>query len=636
MKKILAFLTNKITVFSIVIISFAVIINSSSTVNKQDNEESLNKDNLVLSDLALMKHKIGMVKILKYPTMDVFYITFGETKSVIQKNVTLKRSSDLLKTIIIPENIPYTIIKSNISDMFLFYVYYPAKDLLSSIFDKAIIIVPLIFFIILIYFLYKKGSSEGKYEVIWPSSIVGDSSDLIGMDDLKKIVAPLIKKNKSRSNSKSYNVSKTFNILMSGPPGTGKTRFASYFAKEMGLPLLCGSASSLETGLVGGGSSSLESLYKEAKKLKKVVIFLDEAQVLLASRNNTSVYDTKHKDDTVNTLLSILDGVKTSDESEIYWMLASNFNDNDTSMDTAVLRRFKIKLDFRLPNKGERGDIFRKYIGKIDPVCVGWVDFDYLAEISSGLSPAHIEGIVDAASVLCSGDNSIISTTVLYDSFERSCIGISNRENTLHAEGAREVVAIHELGHFIVEFDHLMEKYNGDINIVKNKLSVLKISTESVSKIGALGYVLSKTSDVSLDSLHNLEVKIKKLYGGVAAEKVFFGERAVTIGSGNDIQKATEILRKMVFELGIYSNSKVNYLMIGNESKNNELVKILELKSEELFAQTEGVIQRNIGLINYMNSALLKNYVLQTEEINGLLSSYYYELEKEETEVGNV
>ncbi|HEX8204090.1 MAG TPA: ATP-binding protein, partial [Isosphaeraceae bacterium] len=120
-----------------------------------------------------------------------------------------------------------------------------------------------------------------------------------------------------------------FPVHFSGPAGTGKTKLASYLAKELNLPILFHSAANLETGYVAGGSNTLARILSIAKRRKRCIVFLDEAQDLFMKRGGHRKFD----DDTQNTLLAVLDGVRTKSDAEIIWIVASNFNSEQMQMD---------------------------------------------------------------------------------------------------------------------------------------------------------------------------------------------------------------------------------------------------------------------------------------------------------------
>jgi cell division protease FtsH len=189
--------------------------------------------------------------------------------------------------------------------------------------------------------------------------VLGSIDDLVGMDDIKAEVAQIKDQYQRRAEYAEYGVVKPFNVMFSGPAGSGKTKLASFLAKELQLPILFHSAANLETGFVAGGSNTLSRIMSMAKRRKRCVVFLDEAQDLFMKRGGRRKFD----DDTANTLLSVLDGVRSSrNEAEIIWIVASNFNSETMQMDDAMLRRFQMKVDFRMPNREERLAIIGHYL----------------------------------------------------------------------------------------------------------------------------------------------------------------------------------------------------------------------------------------------------------------------------------
>jgi cell division protease FtsH len=155
---------------------------------------------------------------------------------------------------------------------------------------------------------------------------------------------------------------------------------------------------------------------------------------------------------------------------------------------------------------------------------------------------------------------------------------------------------------------------------VKEKSHLLKISTESVSKIGALGYVLSSGDDVHLQTLEEMEQDIMQLYGGVAAEELFYGARGISVGSQNDIQKVTGKLDLMVNRLSMYSRSKLDYTQLQKEGSRDEAVKQVENKADELYTRTLEAIKGYKFLIASLKDTLLDRYVLSKDEVFALLA----------------
>lgn len=458
----------------------------------------------------------------------------------------------------------------------------------------------------------------GGASVVKPENLKGSMDDLIGMEDIKQEVAHLEEMIRNRDLYRSHNIDKPFNVMLTGPAGTGKTKLAGYLAKKLDIPLIQASGSGLESGLVGGGSKALNAIYKKACSMERCIIFLDEAQSLFMPRGRG---DKKWDDDTANTLLSLLDGIRSDKGTGVIWVVASNFNDATTQMDEAMLRRFAVKINFRLPNKAERRELLNVFLAKKDPECVDWanLNLDYAAEITANLSPALLETVVDRASMIAIQEKTLITTDVMFRAFERSMIGLTDRATTAEQDKKRERVALHELGHFFMQIDpYLRQGMRWDE--VKTKSPLLKISTESVSKVGALGYVLSSSEDVSLQTLEEMEQDVIQLYGGVAAEELFYGARGISTGSQNDIQKITAKLDLMVNQLSMYSRSKVDYTQFKREGATEEAMRQVEAKADELYTRTLESMKAYKDVMWALKDTLLERYVLSKDEVFELLS----------------
>jgi cell division protease FtsH len=453
--------------------------------------------------------------------------------------------------------------------------------------------------------------------VISPDKLKGSMDDLIGMEDIKQEVLHLEDMIRNRAEYKSHNIDKPFNVMLTGPAGTGKTKLVGYLAKKLNVPLIQASGSALESGFVGGGSKALNALYRKACAHGNCMIFLDEAQTLFMPRGRG---EKKWEDDTANTLLGLLDGVKSDKGAGVIWVVASNFDDASSEMDEAMLRRFSVKINFRLPNKGERGDLLKNFLSRKKEGLVDWNDLDLgqVAEMTANLSPALLETVVERASMISIQEKTIINTDLMFRAFERATIGLTDRATTAEKHKQRERVALHELGHFFMQIDPYLRQ-GMSLEEVKEKSHLLKISTESVSKIGALGYVLQSGDDVSLRTLEELEQDVIQLYGGVAAEELFYGARGISVGSQNDIEKATKMLNLMVNRLSMYSRSKIDYTQLGQEHTGEHSIRQVEEKSDELYSYTLGAIRDYKAVIESIKDTLLDQYVLSKDAVFALL-----------------
>ncbi|MDO8299511.1 AAA family ATPase [Lacisediminimonas sp.] len=472
-------------------------------------------------------------------------------------------------------------------------------------------------------FMLKNGlpGMASKATVTKPEQLRGSMDDLIGMEDIKREVAHLEQMIVNRSVYRSHKIDKPFNVMLTGPAGTGKTKLAGYLAKKLNMPLIAVSGSSLESGYVGGGSKALNAIYKKASALGDCIVFLDEAQSLFMPRGRG---EKRWEDDTANTLLSLLDGVEKTEGAGVIWVVASNFDDASSEMDDAMLRRFSVKINFRLPNKAERRELLHVFLSRKDDGCVDWnnLKLDDVAEMTANLSPALVQMVVDRASMLAIEETRLIDTDILFRAFERTAIGLTDRATTSEKDKQRERVALHELGHFFMQIDpHLRSGMS--LAEVKEKSNLLKISTESVAKLGALGYVLSSSDDVSLRTLEELEQDVIQLYGGVAAEEMFYGARGISVGSQNDIQKATSMLDLMVNRLSMYSRSKLDYTQLKREGSGEDCVKLVETKADELYTRTLEAMKLYRHQIEVIKTTLLERYVLSKDEVFVLLEAFW-------------
>ena len=450
--------------------------------------------------------------------------------------------------------------------------------------------------------------------VLTPDQLGGSMDDLIGMEDIKQEVLHLEDMIRNRALYRQHDIDKPFNVMLTGPAGTGKTKLAGYLAKRLNVPLIQASASALESGYIGGGSKALHALHRKACARGSCIIFLDEAQGLFMPRGRG---EKKWEDDTANTLLGLLDGVRSDQGAGVIWVVASNFDDASSQMDEAMLRRFSVKINFRLPNKAERRELLRSFLARKADGCVDWdrLNLDQVAEITANLSPALLQTVVERASMIAIQEHAVIDTNLMFRAFERATIGLTDRATSAEKTRQRERVALHELGHFFMQIDPWLRQ-GMTLAQVKERSPLLKISTESVSKLGALGYVLSASDDMALRTLEELEQDVIQLYGGVAAEELFYGARGISVGSQNDIQKATTMLDMMVNQLSMYSRSKLDYSQFKN--KENDLDQV-QAKADELYTYTLQAIADYRAQIAELKEVLMDQYVLSKDAIFALL-----------------
>ncbi len=438
-----------------------------------------------------------------------------------------------------------------------------------------------------------------------PSQVHGDISDLVGMDDIKAEVAQIKDQYQRRQAYAEYGVNKPFNVMFSGPAGTGKTKLASYLAKELQLPILFHSAANLETGYVGGGSQTLGRILAMAKRRKRCIIFLDEAQDLFMKRGGNRKFD----DDTQNMLLAVLDGVRTKADAEIIWIVASNFNQETQAMDEAMLRRFQMKVDFRMPNREERRDIIGHYLSQRAGKLADGMDLRHLIEVTEGRSPADLETIVNQAGIIAVQVGDKIGEGTLMQAAERVLVGNVTERTTKERDRDRRVIAVHEWGHFLVDFMREREVALGSWGAIQAEMRTIKISLKANPRNNALGFVFHKQGNNLLKTKGDIEHDVRVLLGGMANEELFFGEEGTTNGAHNDITRVTKLLHHAVAEMGMYRKTRLNYGALDTHGTarnlDDETRMLMEQQSERLYAETRTLLGRLKPLTEHLAGKLM-------------------------------
>lgn len=437
------------------------------------------------------------------------------------------------------------------------------------------------------------------------AQVQGSLSDLVGMDDIKSEVAQIKDQYQRRAEYAEYGIHKPFNVMFSGPAGTGKTKLASYLAKELNLPILFHSAVNLETGYVGGGANTLSRIVSMAQRRRRCIVFLDEAQDLFMQRGGHRKFD----DDTQNMLLAVLDGVRTKSDAEIIWIVASNFNSEQMQMDEAMLRRFQMKVDFRLPNLEERGAIIGHYLAQRAGKLTGDIDLRHLAEITEGRSPADLETIVNQAGISAVQAGALIGTDTLMQAAERVMVGNVNASATKERDRDRRIIAVHEWGHFLVDLEHERKRCGDNWEQILAEMKTLKISLKASPRHNALGFVFHKQGSNLLKTKADIEHDVRTLLGGMANEELFFGEDGTTNGAHNDITRVTKLLHHAVGEMGMYRKTRLNFGALagdgGHRAVDEETRSIMEDQSERLYGETKTLLARMKPLTEHLAGKLM-------------------------------
>jgi len=375
-------------------------------------------------------------------------------------------------------------------------------------------------------------------------------------------------------------------VLLIGAPGTGKTLLARAIASEANVPFFSISASEVIELFVGVGSARIRSLFSQARKVGRAIIFIDEIDSIGKMRGVGVTGGHEEREQTLNQLLSEMDGIGR--EEGIIVLGATN---KPESLDPALLRpgRFDRRIILDLPDINERKEILKIHCrGK--PLASD-VDLDEIVERTAGFSGADLANVANEAAILAAARNKHqIFQQEFLESIEKVLLG-PERKSHLLSEKEKEITAYHEAGHALV--------------------SAFCPGAEPVTKISiiarglAAGYTLKISSEEKkLKTKTEFLAEMATLLGGYCAEKLIFGE--VTTGASNDLARATQLARKMVTEYGM---SSLGPLVFGEREK------LVFLGSEEVYRnyseKVASKIDREVekfveGAQNRANKILLK------------------------------
>lgn len=320
--------------------------------------------------------------------------------------------------------------------------------------------------------------------------------------------------------------------LLVGPPGTGKTLLAKAVAGEAKVPFFSLSGSDFVEMFVGVGASRVRDLFKQAQQMAPCIIFIDEVDAIGKSRDNHYGGGNDEREQTLNQLLSEMDGFDTSKGLVI--LAATN---RPEVLDKALLRpgRFDRRVIVDKPDLKGRIDILKVHAK--DVLMHDSVDLEAIALATSGAVGSDLANMINEAAILAvkQGRN-VVTQDDLFESVEVVIAGKEKKDRILSKEEKR-IVAYHEVGHALV--------------------TALEKDAEPVQKItivprtmGSLGYVMQVPEEEKyLMSKEEMLARIVTLYGGRAAEQLIFN--SITTGASNDIEKATQLARAMVTQYGM-------------------------------------------------------------------------------------
>ncbi len=340
-------------------------------------------------------------------------------------------------------------------------------------------------------------------------------------------------------------------LLLVGPPGTGKTLLAKAVAGEASVPFFSVSGSGFIEMFVGVGASRIRDLFEKAKKEAPSIIFIDEIDAIGKSRaSGGQMGGNDEREQTLNQLLAEMDGFGT--DTPVIVLAATN---RPEILDAALLRagRFDRQVLVDKPDFDGRLAILKLHSKEVK--LSSKVDLVIVAKQTAGLAGADLANIINEAALLAGRFNKKeIEQADLLEAIERSFVGLEKKNRKI-SEVEKRIVAYHESGHALMA------------ELTKGATRVTKVSIIPRG-LGALGYTLHLPDDEDrfLKQKHELMAEIDVLLGGRAAEEVFIKE--ISTGAGNDLDRATAILKDMI---SVYGMTDVAGLMVLSRSSNSFL-----------------------------------------------------------------
>ncbi|MBX3029359.1 MAG: ATP-dependent zinc metalloprotease FtsH [Chloroflexi bacterium] len=372
-------------------------------------------------------------------------------------------------------------------------------------------------------------------------------SDVAGVDEAKTELQEVVEFLKYPEKFNSLGARIPRGVLLVGPPGTGKTLLARAVAGEAGVPFFSISGSEFVEMFVGVGASRVRDLFDQAKRNSPCIVFVDEIDAVGRQRGAGLGGSHDEREQTLNQILVEMDGFDTN--TNVIVVAATNRPD---VLDPALLRpgRFDRQVILDRPDIKGRLEILKVHI-KGKPLDKS-IDLPSIAKQSPGFSGADLANLVNEAAILAARRNKkVITTSEFNEALERVVAG-PERKSRVISDAEKAIIAYHEGGHALVQ------------RVLPKCDPVAKVSI--ISRGMALGYTMGlPTEDRYLQSKAEFEDKIAGMLGGNASERLIFGD--TTTGSSNDIEKATNLARRMVTEFGM--SDRLGPLAFG---KRDELV----------------------------------------------------------------
>ncbi len=449
--------------------------------------------------------------------------------------------------------------------------------------------------------------------------------DVAGIEEVKEEVAEIVDflKNPKKYQQLGGRIPK--GVLLAGAPGTGKTLLAKAIAGEANVPFLSVSGSEFVEMFVGVGASRVRDLFDQAKKHAPCIVFIDEIDAVGRKRGAGISGGHDEREQTLNQLLVEMDGFESSDG--IIVIAATNRPD---ILDPALLRpgRFDRQIFVPLPDVKGRYEILKIHT-RNKPLAED-VDLEVIARSTPGFSGADLANIVNEAALIAARKNhGKITMEDFEEAKDKVTMGIERKSMVL-SEQERITTAYHEAGHALVA------------KLLPNADKVHKVTIIPRGKALGVTQQLPEEDRYTYTKEYLLD-RLAVLFGGRVAEELALG--TISTGAGNDIERATEIARKMVAEWGM--SEKIGPIAVKIREQFGEPV---ELVSEEMrklvdkevkriinetYNRTKEILSKNMDKLENLARALLERETLTGDEIDKAINGELRESPKEPPKGGS-
>ncbi len=485
--------------------------------------------------------------------------------------------------------------------------------------DTIVIWMPILFFgaIFVILLMTVRHMPRTKPAPVEKDSVENVSwSDVAGLDEAKEELEEVVEFMREPARFARLGARVPKGILLYGPPGTGKTLLAKAIAKESGANFYSSSAASFVEMFAGLGAARIRKLFAEAKKNAPAIVFIDELDAVGTARQGGGFH--REHDQTLNQLLVELDGF--AGRENVIVMGASN---RLQDLDPALMRpgRFDRQVHVSPPDVSGREAILRVHT-RSKPLASD-VDLSVLARRTAGLTGAELANIANEAAIFAARRSAQHVYMNDFDAaMERVLTGLQKRR--LVTEKEKRILAYHEAGHALTA--HLM----GDL------MPVQKVTIVGRGEALGLAYYLP-TEDRYLHTKEELQDVMKVALAGRAAEELVFGR--VTNGASNDLEKVTEIARRMVFDYGMSDLAAARTMRADNYALSEETKRMRDSEqarlTDDAYEEAMRVLVKNRPSLDLLANALLEKETIERDELKAMFDDLAVESRSSET-VGTV